>query len=127
MGFTNGSYAKVWEINHVKDNVTRLRISISAKNKETGQYEQEFGGYCVLFGTALAQKAAAIKQGDRIKLTRTDVRNRYEKETKKEYTDFIVWEFEPADGSGATAKPASAAPAATPDPQYQEDDQTLPF
>lgn len=127
MGFSNGTFAKVWEIINPRENITRMRISTSTKNKDTGSYEQDFGGFCVLYGTALAKKANALKPGDRIKLTRTDVRNRYDRETKKEYTDFIIWEFEPMDGSHQTSAAPPAADGGNNDHQYAEDDQTLPF
>ena len=45
MGFRNGAYAKVWdEPSVVSDSMTKLRVSISRKNKTTGEYETDFSG-----------------------------------------------------------------------------------
>lgn len=38
MGFRNGAFAKVWEVTPVSDTSTKLRISISRKNKQTNEY-----------------------------------------------------------------------------------------
>jgi len=61
MGFTNGAYAKVWEVRQVSDTLTSLRISISTKDKQTGQYEQRFGGFVSCLGTAMAAKARSLQ------------------------------------------------------------------
>ena len=94
MGFRSGSFAKVWQVDPVKSTVTKGRISISKKNKQTGQYEQDFGGYVAFLGTTAAEKAAKLKEGDRIKLVDVDVTNNYNKETKQTYTNFNIYSFE---------------------------------
>ncbi len=45
MGFRTGAYAKVWEVDPVRDTATKIRISTSRKDKQTGEYEQDFSGY----------------------------------------------------------------------------------
>ena len=94
MGFRSGSFAKVWQVDPVKSTITKGRISISKKNKQTGQYEQDFGGYVAFLGTTAAEKAAKLKEGDRIKLVDVDVTNNYNKETKQTYTNFNIYSFE---------------------------------
>ena len=37
------------------------RLSISKKNRATGEYEQDFSGFVMFVGTACAKKAAALK------------------------------------------------------------------
>ena len=54
MGFRTGAYAKVWEISPMSDTSTKLRISISRKNKQTGEYEQDFSGFVLCIGSAAA-------------------------------------------------------------------------
>ena len=66
MGFRKDSYATVWEVNPRSETMTSVRISINRKNKQTDQYEQDFGGFAAFLGTACAQKAAKLKQKDRI-------------------------------------------------------------
>ena len=79
MGFRVGSYCKVWQITPKSDVNTQLRISISKKNKQTGEYEQDFSGFVACIGKAAAKKAAGLKEGDRIRLKDVDVSTTYDK------------------------------------------------
>lgn len=124
MGFRTGTFATVWEVSPISATMTKGRISISRKNKMTDQYEQDFGGFVVFCGTAVAQKALSLKQKDRIKLGDVDVTNRYDRDKGVTYTDFKVFSYEMADGSGS-AGGSSAAPAAAVDDG--ELDDSLPF
>lgn len=94
MGFRTGAFCKVWEVTPISDTNTKLRISISRKNKSTGEYEQDFSGFINAVGTAAAKKAAALNKGDRIKLGDVDVSTRYNKEKAVEYTNYKVFTFE---------------------------------
>lgn len=78
MGFRTGAYAKVWEVKPFSDTSVKLRLSVSRKNKQTGEYEQDFSGYVNAVGTAAAKKAACLKEGDRIKLGDVDVTTKYD-------------------------------------------------
>lgn len=51
MGFRNGAYATIWEVKPVSDTNTKARISVSRKNKQTGQYETDFSGFVEFIGT----------------------------------------------------------------------------
>ena len=73
MGFRTGAYAKVWEVTPMSDTSTKVRMSISRKNKQSGEYEQDFSGFVLAIGTAAAKKAAGLKEGNRIKLGDVDV------------------------------------------------------
>lgn len=122
MGFRTGAYAKIWEVAPVSDTNTKLRMSISRKNKD-GQYEQDFSGYVAAIGTAAAKKAASLKQGDKIKLGDVDVSTRYDMVKKVTYTNFRVFSFDVDDDS---------SPAQRTDPQQNVDDgeindSRLPF
>lgn len=122
MGFRTGAYAKVWEVSPVNDTKTKLRMSISRKNKQTNEYEQEFSGYVMAYGTAAARKAAALPAGARIKLGDVDVSTWYDKERKVSYTNFKLFSFE-EDGGGAhqTSDPTD------PQPEIDDDSADLPF
>lgn len=102
MGFRKDSYATVWEVSRISDTMTKGRISISRKDKNTGEYVQDFGGFVAFCGTACARKALALKEKDRIKLGDVDVSNRYDKEKNTTYTNFNIFDFEMADGSGGS-------------------------
>lgn len=120
--------------------MTKLRISISKKNKETGEYETSFSGYVACVGTACAGKAAKLSKydkkigssGDTIILGDIDVTMQAKKSGDGYYTNFSIYSFEVADGNnGGTKTPDK--PAAKPKKQAHvesndtEDDSHLPF
>lgn len=118
MGFRDGAYAMVSAgrdkegkpmnpVRPMSDGWTKVRLYISRKNRDTGEYEPEFSGMCDFFGTANAKKALSLKDKDRIKLEGTDVTVVYNKEKQTTYTNFKVFGFEKQDGTpggGATAQ-----------------------
>lgn len=132
MGFRTGAFAKVWEVTPMSDTSTKLRISVSRKNKQTDQYEQDFSGFVLCIGTATAAKAAKLKEGARIKLGDCDVSTKYDAERHTSYTNFKVFSFD-VDGEQEEAKPKpkpKAAPVdAVPDAvdDGEIDDSKLPF
>lgn len=118
MGMRNGCYATVWEI-EPHERYTKVRLSVSRKNRETGEYDQEFSGYCNFIGTAHAM-ANNLKIKDRIKVKDFDVTTRYDKERKTTYTNFAVFDYElPGDSD----KPASKKPVDDNEPDADD----LPF
>lgn len=96
MGFKVGGYATVWETEPGKGNFYRGRLSCSRKNKDTQEYEQDFSGFCMFIGEA-KNKAAKLKARDRIRILDCEVTNKYDSETKREYTDYKIFDFEKVD------------------------------
>lgn len=94
--FGAGSYAKLWEIRERKEKYTDIRISTSKKNKETGNYEQDFGDFARLVGKA-HEAAEDLNDGDRFKIIKCGVENRYNKEKKVTYYNFVIFEIEPVE------------------------------
>lgn len=126
MGFRKDSFATVWSVEPVSDTMTKARISISRKNRQTGEYENDFSGFVGFVGTATAKKAATLKERDRIKLGDVDVTNRYDKEKNAAYTNFKVFAFETVD----THQTQRSGAATEPQPSVDEgelDDSRLPF
>lgn len=122
MGFRTGAYAKVWEVTSISDTNTKLRISISRKNKQTGEYEQDFSGFVMCIGTAAAKKAALLREGARIKLGDCDVTTKYDGQKKITYTNYKLFSF-------STEEDDTPAPDAT-QPTVDDgeiDDNRLPF
>lgn len=125
MGFRTGAYAKVWEVTPMSDTSTKLRISISRKNKQTNEYEQDFSGFVLCIGSAAARKAISLKEGARIKLGDCDVTTKYDAQKKVTYTNFKLFSFDTEDSSGSTTQDNT-----TPQPTVDEgeiDDSRLPF
>lgn len=117
MGFRTGAFAKIWKIETVRDTVTKARVSISKKNKNTGEYESDFDGFITFLGSASASKAAKLREGDRIKLGDVDVTRKYDKEKQKEYINFNVFSFD-----GADSKSNNTNNTPTPAPHKEVDD-----
>lgn len=91
--FSAGSFAKIWEIKEGKGNYTDVRISTSRKDKETGQYIQDFGGFARLVGKA-HEAADHLEEGDRFQIVKCGVENHYNKEKKITYYNFVIFEIE---------------------------------
>ena len=123
MGFRAGSYAKVWAVEPKSDTNTTLRISISRKSKQTGEYEQDFSGFVSFVGTAAAKKAACLKEGDRIKLGDVDVTTSYNAEKRVTYTNFKCFNFD-VEGD---AQPAMSNDLQAIVDNGELDDSRLPF
>ena len=107
MGFRNGSYMTVWAV-EPKENFTRLRMSSSRKNKQTGAYEQDWSGFASFVGSA-KEAAAKLKEKDRIKLGDCDVTTKFDSAKRVEYTNYVVFGFEVVGGNGGGKKPEQAA------------------
>lgn len=128
MGFRTDSYATVWSVEPVSDTKTKGRITISRKNRQTGEYEQDFSGFVDFIGTAAAKKAARLKERDRIKLKDVDVSTNFVQEKGITYTNFKIFSFETQDEMNV----ASPTNTDTPQPKRpvddgEIDDSRLPF
>ena len=88
--FSNGSYAKIWEISKFGKYST-AKISTSAKDKKTGTYNTDFTAKVKLVGQA---HNCNLKGGDRIKIAKCGVENRYDKEKKSLFTSYVIFEIE---------------------------------
>lgn len=122
MGFRNGGIAKVWEVQPGKGNYTRVRMSTDRKNKQTGQYEQDWSGFANFVGTAHAD-ASKLTARDRIKLGEVEVTSRYDKERKQEYINYTVFSFETMDSAGSK----TAAPKEVESNPVEGDEPPMPF
>lgn len=125
MGFRTGAFAKIWEVKPISDTNVKLRLSVSRKNRDSGEYEQDFSGFVNAVGTAAAKKAAALKEGDRIRLGDVDVTTRYDGEKKVTYTNYRLFSFD-VDGQQNQSKPANTEPQPSVD-SGEVDDARLPF
>jgi len=120
---TGGCYAKVWKI-EPKEKYTKVQISISKKDKATGQYETDWSGFTNFVGQAHTE-IAKYKEGDRIKIEEFEVTNKYDKEKKQTSTYCSVFKISDASSNNSHAeKPAEAK---SPDAPVQGNPEDLPF
>lgn len=136
MGFRSNAIATIWDVDP-KERFTKVRLNVSRKNRDTGEYEQDFSGFVMMVGAANA-KAQRLKERDRIRLGDVDVTTTYNKEQQKEYVNYKCFDFEMADeyfsrmaqnGGSARGNARSTAamdggPESGPDP---DDEEELPF
>ena len=109
MGFRDGAFATVWEITNRGENFSKVRLSTSRRDKKNdGEYITDFSGFVSLIGKA-NEKVDDIEDvlGDggenarcRIKIGACDVSNRYDKEEKREYVNFTIFDFDIIDANG---------------------------
>lgn len=128
MGFRNNAYATVWKVESESDTRTKVQLSVSRKDKQTGQYETDFSGFASFIGTAAAKKALSLKERDRIRLGDVDVSTKYNKEKNVTYVNYKVFSFETQEeiDSGNSGSQVYST-----DPQMQVDsgevEDRLPF
>lgn len=109
MGVRTGSYGTIWEVRD-KGNYSDVRLSTSRKNKQTGEYEQDFGGYVRFIGEA-HKNAASLNERDRIRFGDVEITNNYVKEKNITYTNVACFSFDLADESGRSSGSAAKKPA----------------
>lgn len=88
--FSIGSYAKIWEISKF-EKYSSAKISTSAKDRKTGTYITDFTAKVRLVGQA---HNCNLKVGDRVKILKCGVENKYDKDKKTLYTNFVIFEIE---------------------------------
>lgn len=120
MGFRPNAYMKVWSV-ECFERYSKANISSSRKNRETGEYETDFSGFVTLIGSA-HKKAVDLGGGERIKITACDVTTKYDKGKGIKYTNFTVFDWEPADNP----KEPVETPVSTVEEEGASDDE-LPF
>lgn len=95
MSFRNGAYATLWEHKDGKGNYHDGRISTSKKYNDT--YEEDFSSWVRFIGEAKTKCERLKNERQRIRIISCEVTNRYDKEAKKEYVNFAIFDFELAD------------------------------
>jgi len=100
MSFKNGAYAQVWEHSAGKGNYHDGRISTS--KLKNGKFESDFKGYVRFIGDAKTKIEKINEQSFRIKILSCEVTNKYDKEKKREYVNYAIFDFEVVDNKDKT-------------------------
>lgn len=95
MSFKNGAYATLWEHKDGKGNYHDGRISTSKKYNDN--YEEDFGAWVRFIGDAKTKCEKLSDKRHRIKIISCEVTNRWDREAKKEYVNFAIFDFELVD------------------------------
>lgn len=127
MGFRKEAFATIWSVESTSDTLTKARISISRKNKQTGEYDTDFSGFVSFVGTAAAKKAAGLKEKERIRLGDVDVTNKYDKEKNGTYTNYKIFSFETQNEIDGASRNTESPEPKKPVDDGEVDDDRLPF
>ena len=100
MGFKNNAYAKVWKVNMQEGRNPSAQITITRKNKQTGEYITEFSGFVDCLFDA-KDKITGVAEGARIKILSCDINNTYNKDTKETRWYPKLMDFEVVDTASA--------------------------
>ena len=90
--FSAESFAYIWEVKSRAERYTDVRISTSKKDKETGEYHQDFGAFVRLVGKA-HEKAVKLGERDHFQILKCGVENRYDKEKKATFTNYLIFDI----------------------------------
>lgn len=95
MGFWKDNIGSLWEVED-KGKYSVARISVDKKDKDTGEWKQDFSGYVTLIGQA-HDKAKTIKLQDhknvKIRFGNGDVTTNYSREKRVLYTNYKLFSF----------------------------------
>lgn len=109
MGLKNGAKLSIWEVKKC-GKYTDIQASTRKKNNQTGEWETDFSGYIRLVGNANT-KATDFSEGKlqnpiKIEVGGFEVTQKYSKEHKKTFTNFVMYDFEMEDAQPAQPKPS---------------------
>ena len=122
MGLRANCYAKIWKI-EPQEKYTKVQMSVSKKDKATGEWKTEWSGRANFVGQAHTE-IAKCKEKDRIKIEEFEVTNKYDKEKGLESTHYSV--FKISDASGGTTQSAPQA-SKSPDVAVEGAADEMPF
>ena len=104
MGFSVGTYAKVWNVEDKgRYSVVELSVSKKAKDENGNEikgadgksvYNIEFSSKFVRFVGKAHELAKTLQKNDSIKILNCDVTNKYDKEKNTTFTNYVVFDAE---------------------------------
>ena len=105
MGFKNGAFCTTWKnkqtdkVIELYDKYAEVQVSTSKKNANAKNgYETDFSGRVRFLGRAFEKiRTLALEEKDRLQLLEVETTSRYDAQTKRTYTNFICWDFEPSE------------------------------
>ena len=88
-----GTLCTFWKVQRVADNgkTCDVQISVSKKNKQSGEYETDFSGFVKFCGENLVKFAQSLQEKDKIDIDSFELTNKYDKEKKVTYYNVSVF------------------------------------
>jgi hypothetical protein len=133
MGFANGKYATCWtdrntnKVLNLFEKYAEVQITTS-KKKQDGTYETDFSGRCRFVGKSFEKiRRIDLREKDRLKLLEVETCNRYDKEKKRSFDSFIVWDFETVENRQQTAPQTEVVGSGKQAYTIGDTDDMLPF
>ncbi len=126
--FSEGNYAHIWELED-KGKYHEARMSTSRKNSQTGEYEQDWSSFGVILVATAHEQAKNLDTSKNVRIGRCGVSNKYDKEKKITYTNYVIFNFEDENsnsGGSNTQKPQKPKDDFMNIPASIDDDE-LPF
>ena len=132
-----GGYARVWKVTK-KEKYSEARLTTSKKDKNTGEYKQDFSHNFVRFVGKAHRDISELnipEKGINIQILDGETTNEYSKEKEQTYTNYAVYDFTVAESNGnngGSQKKAAAPVAQKSAPKQQtssadDADDELPF
>lgn len=101
MGFRDGAFCKLWKLD-TSGKYPTGQISISRKDKDTGEYVDDFSGYVTFIGDA-ANAVKKLPAQARFKIKGCDVSRIWSKEKQREFINFRVFDLEDVTNTRSTS------------------------
>ena len=106
MGYKNNCFATAWtdkqtkKVVNIFDKYAEVLMTTSKKNENARNgYETDFSGRVRFIGRAFEKiRTMALAEKDKLKLLEVETTSRYDTQKQRQFTNFICWDFEPADG-----------------------------
>lgn len=106
MGYKNNCFATAWtdkqtqKVVNIYDKYAEVLMTTSKKNANARNgYETDFSGRVRFIGRAFEKiRTMALAEKDKLKLLEVETTSRYDTQKQRQFTNFICWDFEPADG-----------------------------
>lgn len=88
-----GTLCTFWKVQRVADNgkTCDVQISVSKKNKQSGEYETDFSGFVKFCGENLVKFAQSLQEKDKIDIESFELTNKYDKEKRITYYNVSVF------------------------------------
>ena len=134
MGFKNKCYVTVWndkktgKVLQIFDKYATATVSTSKKNPNAKNgYETDFNGSVRFIGRAFEKiRTLALEDKDRLQLLEVETTNYYDKEKQRLFTNYICWDFEPAESKNSAPRQPEVVTSRN-STQTMTEDIDLPF